>query len=131
MRLAYLFSLPILVIVLACASDSADERVPEQPVRKGLVLHEWGVLRNAADADMLNADLRAIWDGLPPFVYGQITGKELPKHWEPILEKDRPIIFFHSAEAMTVDVRIEFTSGMAGVWWPGTLRPGKIGRAHV
>jgi len=125
MRSAYLLSLPVLVaILLGCAGESAQENASEEPVSKGLEIHEWGVFRTAADADMLNADLRAVWDDLPPFVYGQITGRELPKHWEPMLLKDKPIIFFHTPQAVTVDLRIEFTAGMAGVWWPGTLRPG-------
>ncbi len=123
MRSAYLLSFPLLVVlILGVAGEPVKERIPDEPVSKGLEVHEWGVARFHCDADMLNADVRAIWDGLPPFVYGQIDGRKLPMHYQ-LLEMDRPIIFFHAPQALTVDLAINFPGGMPGVWWPGTQQP--------
>jgi hypothetical protein len=124
MRFAHLVSLPLLAAcILAVGGEPVKEKAPEEPAVKGLEVHEWGVYRNHRDADMVNGDLRAIWAALPPFVYGQVDGRKLPVHYQNLRESDKPVIFFHAAEPVTVDLRIDFPGGMAGVWWPGTQQP--------
>jgi hypothetical protein len=125
MRHAYLVSLPVLVLfILGVGGEPAvEEKAAEEPVSTGLEIHEWGVARYHRDAEMVNADMRAIWDELPPFVYGQINGRKLPLHYQNLMPKDRPIIFFHTPKAVTVDLRIDFPGGLPGVWWPGTQQP--------
>src|ERR1700720_160354 len=122
MRSACLVSLPVLVLfVLGVGCEPvATEKAAEEPAAKGLEVHEWGVYRAHRDTDMVNADMRAIWDALPPFVYGQINGRKLPLHYQDLRIVDKPVIFFHTPQALTADLRIDFPGGMPGVWWPGT-----------
>jgi hypothetical protein len=94
----------------------------EEP-RKGLVAHEWGVFRVHNDVDLANADMRDVWQALPKFVYGQMSGRDLPKHWQNLEIVDRPVIFFHTPEQVDVDLRVDFPGGMPAVWWPGTESP--------
>jgi hypothetical protein len=94
----------------------------EEP-RKGVVAHEWGVFRVHNDVELANADMRAIWQGLPKFVYGQVSDRDLPKYWRNIEAVDKPVIFFHTADAVEVELRVDFPGGMPAVWWPGTETP--------
>jgi hypothetical protein len=94
----------------------------EEP-RKGLVAHEWGVFRVHNDVELANADMRAIWQGLPKFVYGQVSGRDFPKFWRNVEAVDKPVIFFHSPEAVEVELRIDFPGGIPAVWWPATESP--------
>lgn len=115
-----------LVLVLAAGFTAwglTAPAVPGAPVHKGLKVHEWGVLRVHEDVDMANADMRAVWDGLPKFVYGQVTGRNLPLHWHNVQEVDKPVLFFHTPAPVEVRLRIDFAGGIPGVWWPGTQRP--------
>src|SRR5262249_56424811 len=109
---------------LGClAACSALQGKDAMPVQKGLVVHEWGVFRVHNDMELANADMRAIWEGLPKFVYGQVTGRSLPRHWHNVEIVDRPVIFFHAAQPVECELRIDFPRGMPGVWWPGSQRP--------
>jgi hypothetical protein len=93
------------------------------PSAKGLTVHEWGVFRVNEDVDFANADLRAEWDDLPPFVYGHIKGRVVPQHWGAYEIRRRPIIFFHAKQPALVRLRVAFPGGQAGVWWPATEIP--------
>jgi len=94
-----------------------------EPPRKGLAVHEWGVFRTYNDHELANADMKAIWEGLPRFVYGQVKGRDLPLHWPNLEIIDRPILFFHAPEPVDVELRIDFPGGYPAVWWPGTQTP--------
>src|SRR5262249_38137215 len=75
---------------------AADAREPAQGPVKGFFVHEWGVWRLHDDLEFANADMRAEWDALPKFVYGQTTGREFPRHWDkPVITVTKPVIFFH------------------------------------
>lgn len=112
------------VLLLLCASlalsigflpDTAAE--PAQP--KGLVVHEWGVINKYADLELANADLRATWEGLPKFVYGQIDSRLPALPGQPaVVPVLAPIIYFHSPQATDVTVKVEFPGGKPAVWWP-------------
>jgi len=104
------------------AGQSSKEPLPPAPLHKGLALHEWGVWRIHDDLELANADMRAVWEGLPKFVYGQVAGRDLPRHWDN-RNVDRPIIFFHAAEPVDVTLRVDFPGGLPAVWWPGTVSP--------
>jgi RNA polymerase sigma factor (sigma-70 family) len=106
----------------SAAQQPARAVAPAAPVHKGLALHEWGVWRVHNDLELAGADMRAVWDGLPKFVYGQVSARDLPKHWSQ-LNVDRPIIFFHAAEPVEVNLRVDFTGGLPAVWWPATVAP--------
>lgn len=113
--------LPVVGSLLLAAPE--QKGTAEPPARKGFVVHEWGVWRVHNDVELANADLRQIWDGLPKFVYGQVTARDLPKHWQNIEPMDRPILFFHSPDAFEADLRVDFPGGIPAVWWPGTVSP--------
>jgi hypothetical protein len=105
---------------ITAANARADD--PAQPP-KGLTVHEWGVFRVCPDSDFANAELRAEWDKLPPFVYGFIKGRVVPQHWGAPEPRARPLIFFHTDKPATATVRVSFPGGMPGVWYPATSQP--------
>ena len=114
----------ILTLVGSLLLAATEEKgKAEPPPHKGFIVHEWGVWRVHNDVELANADLRQIWDGLPKFVYGQVSSRELPKHWQNIEPVDRPILFFHSPDAFEADLRVNFPGGIPAVWWPGTISP--------
>jgi hypothetical protein len=101
------------------------------PVAKGLKVHEWGVFRVHTDMALANADMRAVWAGLPRFVYGQVAARDLPRHWQNLQEVDRPVLFFHAPQPIEVQLKIDFPGGLPAVWWPGTERPALHGATLV
>src|SRR3979409_718766 len=89
---------------------------PELPVG-GFFVHEWGVWRVHDDIELANADMRAEWDELPAFVYGQTTTRAFPRHWDaPITTVTKPVIYFHAPQPLEVNVRVEFPTGVPAVW---------------
>jgi len=102
-------SLSALVLFLAGSIALAEE-----PVEKDLTVHEWGVFRVHTDAEMANADLAREWNNLPEFVYGQISGRNIPQHYGAIEIRRRPIVFFHAARPLEVQMKIDFPGGMPG-----------------
>ena len=108
--------LSLLVGLLASSVCFAD-------APKKLTVHEWGVFRVHESEEMANADLRALWDNLPEFVYGHIRGRLVPQHWGAVEIRDRPILFFHSPRPAHFTLKIDFPGGMPGVWWPATQVP--------
>lgn len=102
---------------------AADVRQADEAAVKGFTVHEWGVFRVHDDADFANADLRAQWDELPAFVYGQTTTRDWPLYLAPPMVVFKPVLFFHAPRALPVDVRVEFASGLPAVWWPATGYP--------
>lgn len=117
----------ITLLLLGISASEVKDLEPVPANAKGLSVHEWGVFRVNEDVDFANAALRAEWDDLPGFVYGQIKGRVVPQHWGALEERLRPIIFFHAKEPAMVRVKIDFPGGMAGVWFPATERPAVYG----
>ncbi|HEV3202905.1 MAG TPA: hypothetical protein VGY77_00910 [Gemmataceae bacterium] len=115
--------LPLTLSMLLIFMALGQRQPQEPPIAKGLEVHEWGVFRVQKDIAYANADMRVIWDNLPKFVYGQLPGRELPKHWNNYMIIDKPVIFFHSPEPVDIQLQVDFPKGMAAVWWPGTQRP--------
>jgi hypothetical protein len=117
----------LLAAGLLCAQKPAlsDEKpAPAVPAGKGYDLHEWGVFTAIADAELANADLRAEWDSLPKFVYGQIPGRSIPA---PVVAVKKPVIYFHADEPVAVKLRVDFPEkGLPAVWWPATTSPADI-----
>jgi hypothetical protein len=111
-------ALTALALLLVCAPTG-----PAQPLLKGLEVHEWGVWRVHDDLALANADVKSVWDGLPKFVYGQVDGRALPKHWQNLEAVDKPVIFFHTEQPVQAVLRVEFPGGLPAVWWPGTEEP--------
>ena len=109
---------------------AADEKNPNEPVH-GFLVHEWGVWRIHDDLELANADMRTQWNELPDFVYGQTTTRALPRHWEaPPTAVTKPVLFLHAPSAMTVDLRVDFPTGVPAVWWPATEKPSYQGPAE-
>lgn len=120
------WTLSTILAFLATAHSFAQELV-----EKDLAVHEWGVFRVHTDAEMANADLAREWNELPEFVYGQINGRNIPQHYGAIEIRRRPIVFFHAARPLEVQMKIDFPGGMPGVWWPGTISPAREGEQRV
>jgi hypothetical protein len=119
--------LGLLTLLAAGAAGllwAADAKEPAELPVKGFLVHEWGVWRLHDDLEFANADMRAEWDGLPPFVYGQTTTRDFPRHWDkPLITVTKPVLFFHVPNPMPAEVRVEFPSGVPAVWWPATGDP--------
>src|SRR4051812_38278274 len=118
--------LGLLTLLIAGAMGllwAADRPQPEVPER-GFFVHEWGVWRVHDDVESANADMRAQWDELPAFVYGQTTTRDFPRHWDPVpMVITKPVLFFHVPRAMAAEVRVDFPTGVPAVWWPATNYP--------
>jgi hypothetical protein len=115
-------------VVLGSLLLTAPVPAEEPAAVKGLAVHEWGVFRANEDAEFANADLRAEWDKLPEFVYGQIKGRNVPHHWGAVETRLRPLIFFHAEAPTVARVTVRFPGGQAGVWFPATEFPAVEGR---
>jgi len=110
----------IAATVLLQASDPAL-LAADTPVQKGLAVHEWGVFSAYNDLELANADMRAEWDGLPKFVYGQVDSRKIPVYNGPVRA---PVIYFHAPQATNLNVRVDFPKGRPAVWWPATVVQG-------
>jgi hypothetical protein len=97
----------------------------EEPVKKGLEVHEWGVFAVNDDLGLANAEMRAEWAALPKFFFGQTAGRELPidQPNEAIILK--PVVYFHTTQALALEVRVDFPGGAPAVWWPRTFYPSR------
>jgi len=95
----------------------------EEPIRKGLEVHEWGVFCVHDDIELANADMRAEWAALPKFVFGQTAGRDLPINQPRYAVVEKPVIFFHTDQPLALEVRVDFSGGMPAVWWPRTAYP--------
>ena len=85
-----------------------------EPAAKGLAVHEWGVFTAHDDLDVANAESGPSGTRLPEFVYGRIKGRVLPVNWGPRRVPPRPLIFFHSQNAVDLRVRVGFPGRPAG-----------------
>jgi hypothetical protein len=110
MRVLWLVALLTVSVGLGLAGGSA-----EAP-KKGLLIHEWGVINVYEDVDLANADRRAAWDALPKFVFGNVDRRQVPEQELRVVLA--PVIYIHSAFAETLQVRVEFPGGRPAVWWP-------------
>jgi hypothetical protein len=86
-------------------------------------LHEWGVFPIARNDAWAMSDLRAEWASFPEFFYRVWPDKRLP--WHGAVEK--PVIFFHSKSALTIDLKVKFSDGRPLVWWPAANSPAETG----
>jgi hypothetical protein len=113
-----------LAVMLLQSTVRADE--PAKGQAKGYTLHEWGVFSAYQNVDLANADMRAEWDSMPTFIYGQVPGRNVPTAAVPVR---KPVIYFHAVEALNVKLRVDFPEGgMPAVWWPATSEPAVIPR---
>ena len=120
--------MPTKLLLSSCVALIAFSTVAAAEPKK-LTVHEWGVFRVHESEAMANADLRALWDSLPEFVYGHIRGRLVPQHWGAVEIRDRPILFFHATQPAHFTLKIDFPGGMPGVWWPATQEPAIIANA--
>jgi hypothetical protein len=95
----------------------------EEPIRKGLEVHEWGVFGVNDDREVANADMRAEWAALPKFVFGQTAGRDLPINQPQVYDVFKPVVFLHSPQPLALEVRVDFPGGAPAVWWPRTVYP--------
>jgi hypothetical protein len=120
------FLMLALVSGLTLAQKSEiKEKVVDVPIQKNLVVHEWGVFSAYDDLEMANADMKAEWDSLPKFMYGQMAGRKLPDFTGNYVVR-KPVVFFHSSETISMEMRVDFPQGMPVVWWPRTNKPTTI-----
>jgi hypothetical protein len=125
-------ALAIVMLLLASGLSWAEKTSGEQfDEQKGLVVHEWGVFRVHDDVEVANADMKAEWDSLPKFIYGHLPGREdhTDSNEGKLIIVTKPVLFFHSANALELDVQVGFPGGIPVVWWPSTIAPisGQLG----
>jgi hypothetical protein len=111
MRAPWLVALAAVGVGIALAADPA-----ERP-QKGLLVHEWGVINVYNDVELANADMRAVWESLPPFIYGNVDRRRIPIRQEELIVL-APVIYFHTPADISVQVKVEFPGGRPAVWWP-------------
>jgi hypothetical protein len=95
----------------------------EEPIHKGLEVHEWGVFGVNDDREVANADMRAEWAALPKFVFGQTSGRSLPINQPQNYIVRKPVVFMHSPQPLALEIRVDFPGGAPAVWWPRTVYP--------
>jgi hypothetical protein len=95
----------------------------EEPIQKGLEVHEWGVFGVNDDREVANADMRAEWAALPKFVFGQTSGRTLPINQPQNYTVLKPVVFLHSPQPLALEIRVDFPGGAPAVWWPRTVYP--------
>jgi len=110
-----------LVALVAAFLDIALAADPAETPQKDLVVHEWGVISVYNDVELANADMRAVWAGLPKFVYGNVDRRSIP---EQIVIITAPVIYFHTPNELLVNVKVEFPGGRPAVWWPANSNDG-------
>lgn len=122
MRAAWLVILGAAAVGIVLAADPPTAR------QKDLVVHEWGVLSVHNDVELANADMRAVWEGLPRFIYGRVDQRRIPQEMVVIYA---PVIYFHTRQDVSIHVKVEFPGGRPAVWWPGNsnidYHPGQLG----
>src|SRR6266852_5538533 len=103
--------LPAVVIAIVGVICLSPGLAVEEPVKKGLEVHEWGVFAVHDDLELANADMRAEWAALPKFVFGQTAGRELPINYAGEAIVLKPVVFFHASEPLAVELRVDFPGG--------------------
>jgi hypothetical protein len=111
------------VFVWVCLVALSPGLTVEEPIRKGLEVHEWGVFGVNDDREVANADMRAEWAALPKFVFGQTAGRDLPINQPQVYDVFKPVVFLHSPQPLALEVRVDFPGGAPAVWWPRTVYP--------
>jgi hypothetical protein len=109
MRIIWLVALAGAGLGIALGADPAEK------LQKDLVVHEWGVISVYNDVELANADMRAVWAGLPKFVYGNVDRRSIPVQQAIVFA---PVIYFHTPKDTNVHVKLEFPGGRPAVWWP-------------
>jgi hypothetical protein len=117
--------LPAVVFAIVGVICLSPGLAVEEPVKKGLEVHEWGVFAVHDDLELANADMRAEWAALPKFVFGQTAGRELPINQRETSVILKPVVFFHTSEPLAVELRVDFPGGLPTVWWPRTVYPSR------
>jgi len=108
-------SLIAFVVAVSCLLGMRPPMDAAEPAPViGPVIHEWGVFSSHEDTETANADMRAEWDSLPEFVFGQMVGRR----GAPLLAVDKPVVFVHSKQPTRLDFRVDFAVGLPAVWWP-------------
>jgi hypothetical protein len=121
-------ALAVVLLVVVAGLLWAEKAPQDKPaVHKGLVIHEWGVFRVHDDVSAANADMRAEWDGLPKFIYGNLPGQNGQHEAPHNITVFKPVIFVHSPKALEMDVHVSFPGGMPVVWWPSTINTLQFG----
>lgn len=119
MRVPWLVALAAVGMGIALAADSVE--TPQ----KGLLVHEWGVINVYNDVELANADMRAVWEGLPPFIYGNVDRRRIPQELVKVLA---PVMYFHTPKDIDLQVKVEFPGGRPAVWWPANSNIARIAR---
>jgi len=110
------------VVVGGWLHQAAGQKVTQGAAAEtanGFVVHEWGVFNVFDDEKAALQIMTEEWKGLPKFVYGVLDGRTLP-YRGPVR---KPVVYFHSAKALTVQMKVDFPKGKAMVWWPATEMP--------
>jgi hypothetical protein len=101
-----------------------------------LVVHEWGTFTSVQGSNGIALEgLQHEEERLPGFVYSRTKVRDCPlrqygyKGLEvPVTnvtqKMETPVIYFHTAKARTLDVRVDFVKGLITQWYPVSDRLG-------
>ena len=102
----------------------APDTTQPPAVQNGLVVHEWGTFTSVQGSDGKTLDgLHHEEEGLPGFVYGRAKTLKKQKGLEGLPEPcnqkmETPIVYFHTKQAQTVTLKVDFPQGVISQWFP-------------
>jgi len=116
-------------IALACGIGTFGDE-PQRPADDTFVVHEWGTFTSIGGADGLVLEgLSREEEALPDFVYSRTAVRDCPlrdRGWKGLevpadhvtQKMETPVLYFHSASARRVRVRVDFVRGLISEWYP-------------
>jgi hypothetical protein len=117
------------VAAAAAGIGLAGDDAPPKPADP-LVVHEWGTFTSMQGADGLVLEgLSRSEEELPDFVYSRTKVRDCPlrdKGWKGLevpadhvtQKMETPVLYFHSASARRLRVRVDFMQGLISQWYP-------------
>lgn len=116
-----------LALTLTLLNFNVAEKTQAQTSRNDLVAHEWGTFTSVAGKNGVALDWRPLNgpSDLPKFVYNSANGNGLRGTYSESgksriakVRMETPVIYFYTAKAMDVDVKVSFPGGSITEWYP-------------
>lgn len=131
----FALSFAAVIAGLTARSTQAQPAGGDNPPANKLIAHEWGTFTSYSSADGLLVDYRTtVGSDLPEFVYDRARWTGDGRHLQIVPDKlevraeqrmETPVIYFYTDRPQTVDVRVNFPSGLLTEFYPAPfmMRP--------